>query len=166
MSRTTYPLEVHVCATVTYLNKWHTGPHANLIEITVPTKLANDRAWTRLPLAMRWASVENWSASHLSVGTLRYPAPRSTSKPRCFLYPIGNKPLLWRLIWRPDLKQSLSILIPINRHARTPLFGKKRSSRYGRTLIPYLLRNITFSLITLEKTQGDVECPNGRHVYP
>jgi hypothetical protein len=38
---------------------WHTGPHANLIEITVPTKLASFRARTRPPLAISKASVEN-----------------------------------------------------------------------------------------------------------
>ena len=38
---------------------WHTGPHAKLIEITVPTKLASVRARTRPPFAMSRASVEN-----------------------------------------------------------------------------------------------------------
>ena len=37
--------------------------------------------------------------------------------------------------------------------------------KYGRTLMPCRLQNITNSLITLEKTHGAVENPNGMQLY-
>ena len=40
-----------------------------------------------------------------------------------------------------------------------------KSSKYGSTLMLARLQNMTNSLITLEKTHGDVESPNGRQMY-
>ncbi len=156
---------VHIKAYICRVYNWHTGPHANLIEITVPTKLASDRAWTRLPLAMRRASVDNWSVSHLSVGTLKYPSPRLTSIPRCFLSSIGIKPLLGKIYletcFEADSFDSYSHQLT---RSHASLWEEEVVEVYGKTLIPHLLQNITISIITLEKTQGVVESSNGRHV--
>jgi hypothetical protein len=127
------PIKAYMCR----VYNWHTGPRANLNKITVPTKFASSRASTRLPLVTTRASVYIWSASYLSVGTLKYPTPRSTSRPRCFLSSIGIKPLLRNEVYLGTCFEAVSFeSYSTSQYARTPLFWKKRSSRYGRTLIP------------------------------
>jgi len=72
---------------------------------------------------------------------------------------------LGKFILRPALRESPSRVFPPTDTIEKPFFGKKRSSRYGRLLIPHLLQYIPISLTIMEKIQGAIESPNGRHDY-